>query len=352
MRIDTYECALIKSDIVKNTVKQGKRSMFKRFSDNPIIPRRAGTFYSIHVANPDILEFNNKILMYFRGQSDERHDQIGIAYIEPENFNGITWKHYEGNPVIKVSKDESAFDCRHIVDPASVIIDDKVFLYYSGHSYNGPACIGLAVSEDGFNFKKHDVNPVIEGAIAAEVVVKDGMVHLFYQRKLEKDVYNFYCTTSTDGVSFDTTKEKRVFTQSDSKGTFDEVSITTGRIWLEEDTYFMTYCGCDKFADYPLAIGLAKSKELFNWKRYPGNPIFKRGEAGEWDEGALWFGTVYKHKETYYMWYEGTGAGLGTDTEEAIAASELCRNSDYGGYADISFSQTGLATYSGDIPKW
>ena len=73
---------------------------------------------------------------------------------------------------------------------------------------------------------------------------------------------------------------------------------------------------------------------------------------GEWDEGAMWFGTIYKHKGTYYMWYEGTGAGLGTKTKEAKDASKLCRNNDYGGYASINFSQTGLATYKGEMPKW
>ena len=65
----------------------------------------------------------------------------------------------------------------------------------------------------------------------------------------------------------------KIFTQSNIKGSFDEVSITTGRIWQEDDTYYMTYGGGNKFGDYPIAFGLAKSKDLFNWTRYPSNPI-------------------------------------------------------------------------------
>lgn len=273
-------------------------------------------------------------------------------YTDINKFDGVTWTHYEENPIIKASENQSAFDCRHLVDPATVIIDGKIFLYYSGHSYDQKACIGLAISKDGFKFIKHGDSPVIKGAIAPEVVIKDNLVHLFYQREVKKDVFNFFCTTSKDGIHFDESSERVVFTQSNIIGTFDEISITTGRIWLEDDTYYMTYGGCNKFADYPIAFGLAKSNDLFNWFRYPINPILNRGEIGEWDEGAMWFGTVFKHNGTYYMWYEGTGAGLGTTSKQAKDASILCRNNDYGGYASINFSQTGLATFKGGMPKW
>jgi hypothetical protein len=84
----------------------------------------------------------------------------------------------------------------------------------------------------------------------------------------------------------------------------------------------------------------------------PGNPILERGRPGTWDEGALWFATVYKKDNFYYLWYEGTGAGMGVATPEAEAASRLCREEDYGGYGKTSFSQIGLATYRGDMPQW
>lgn len=41
---------------------------FSRYHRNPIIPRTPATFYSIHMANPDLLHFKDKYLLYFRGQ--------------------------------------------------------------------------------------------------------------------------------------------------------------------------------------------------------------------------------------------------------------------------------------------
>lgn len=311
--------------------------IFIKHDANPIIPRKPGTFRSIHAANPDLLEFNDRAILYYRGQGDGKHDQMGLAWSEADDFDGVNWKHYDGNPIIKVSNNRDAFDSRHILDPGSVVIDGKVFLYYSGHSYDKPACLGLAVSDDGFNFKKHE-KPVIEGAIAPEVVVKDGIVHLFYQRKL-KDHFEMYKCTSTDGFTFDTENEMIVMMPSQ-----DIFSVSTCRIWQEEDSYYMIYGMCNRYDDYPEAFGLAKSYDLLNWVKYPGNPVMQRGVSGTWDEGAIWFGTVYKHEGKYYLWYEGTGScGIDSDT---------CRNKDYGGYAKTSFSQIGMAVYEGILPMW
>ena len=114
----------------------------------------------------------------------------------------------------------------------------------------------------------------------------------------------------------------------------------------------MTYSGCRRFDDYPEAFGLAKSKDLVHWDRFPDNPILHRGNAGEWDEGAIWFPTIYKHDDKFYLWYEGSGAGLGVESKKAIEASDICRNNDYGGYAKINFSQIGLAIYDGKMKDW
>jgi len=70
---------------------------------------------------------------------------------------------------------------------------------------------------------------------------------------------------------------------------------------------------------------------LVHWTKYPGNPIFSRGEAGAWDEGAIWFTTVEKINGRYYMWYEGYGGGT-------------ARTKAYGSYLKGGKSQVGMAT--------
>ena len=306
-----------------------------------MIPRKNGTFHSVHAANPDLLEFRGMTFLYFRGQGTELHDQIGIACVKSEKFNGFDWDFHEGNPVIKVSDKRDDHDSRHILDPGTVVFDDKVYLYYSGHSYDKPAAICLAVSDDGFNFEKYAGNPIVTGAIAPEVVIFNGLIHLFYQKKNNEGYFEFYCATSNDGLSF--VNERKVFGPGINSEEFDSFSVSTCRIWKEDEWFYMIYGGSDVFDDYPSAFGLAKSNDLITWERYSGNPVFNRGEAGSWDEGGVWFGTVYKHGDTRYMWYEGCGTDMGLEDEESRKLSNICRTEDYGGYGRFNFSQIGMA---------
>ena len=78
-----------------------------------------------------------------------------------------------------------------------------------------------------------------------------------------------------------------------------------------------------------------------DWKKVKSaEPLFKRGPAGNWDQGAIWTGDVIVFKDSLYMFYEGWGrAGAVQD-----------RNVDYfkGGC-----SQVGLASVSAyDFKKW
>jgi beta-xylosidase len=188
--------------------------------------------------------------------------------------------------------------------------------------------------------------------MAPEVLEFKNQIYLFYQRINSNHGFDIFCCRSSDGLHFSINNEKRIFSESNNLSAFDAVSVSTVRIWREENWFFMVYGGGNKFRDYPLAFGLARSRDLLNWERYPHNPILLRGKPGNWDEGAVWFGTVYKHKGTYYLWYEGTGTGLPLTNANAIEKSRQCREEDYGGYGINSFSQIGLATFAGDIAKW
>ena len=329
---------------------------FKKSENNPVIPITPGTFYSKYSANPDLLEFNGKYFLYFRGQDENGFDQIGVNYTKTENFDGENWQIPDENPIIPVSKNPKEFDSGYILDPASIINNNQVHLYYTAHrsdwkGWNIPSHIGLAISDDGFHFSKYNHNPIIEG-MAPEVVEFENRIYLFYQRINQANGFDIFCCPSEDGFNFFKVNEQKVFGSSGIQSEFDGLSISTVRIWREHNWFYMTYGGCNKFRDYPVAIGLARSKNLLNWERYPQNPVLERGTPGEWDEGAVWFATVHKIGNKYYLWYEGTGAGLEQTTEANIKKSNQCREEDYGGYGITSFSQIGLATYEGNIVDW
>jgi len=75
----------------------------------------------------------------------------------------------EANPILKADSTSKfacpmlhgsvAWEAKDVFNPAAVVKDNKVFLLYRAEDFvgkhNGTSRIGLAISEDGINFKKH-----------------------------------------------------------------------------------------------------------------------------------------------------------------------------------------------------
>jgi sucrose-6-phosphate hydrolase SacC (GH32 family) len=51
--------------------------------------------------------------------------------------------------------------------------------------------------------------------------------------------------------------------------------------------------------------GLATSRDLIHWEKYHGNPVFPLDQPGAWDDGHVRPKGVAKFRGWYYMFYEG-----------------------------------------------
>ncbi len=278
-------------------------------------------------ANPDLLRIGDTYHLYFRGQQSG-HDRIGIARRPVERFDGVTWE-IRDDPVIDVGAEGSP-DELHALDPATVLVDGTIFLYYSAVSPTCSRSVCLATSRDGIAFEKYPRNPVLIGG-GPEIVYRKGTFYLYYWKKRPgRRGFQIHLSISKDGFSFREAEQAPVL-PAGKYGEWDSHTVETPRIFFESGLYYMVYCGSDRYDDYPAAAGLAVSHDLVEWKKYPGNPIFTRGPAGSWDEGALWFTTVERIGGRYYLWYEGYGGGT-------------ARSEPYGSYLKEGRSQIGLAT--------
>lgn len=289
--------------------------------DNPIIQPVPGTWKEIDTTNPDLLLIENRYFLYYRGQGGDGHDRIGVMTIPKDKFNGKTWDDYSGNPIIDIGKPGS-FDCRHVLDPGAVYVDGIVYLYYTAWDNDNPPYIGLATSTDGYKFSKHLSNPILKRCGGPEIVHKDGIFYLFYatdETIWDSGGLSIFLTTSEDGYNF---SRSTCVLRPGKKDNWDSYSMSTPRIFSEDGIYYMVYAGSNIYRDYFYDFGVAVSKDLYNWEKYSGNPVFSRGEKGTWDEGAIWFGTVERVKDNYYMWYGGYGGGKSREKEYGEGASE------------------------------
>lgn len=310
-------------------VTQDADTVFRwtRWHGNPVFPAVEGTWRESQTANPDLLLIGDTYYMYFRGQQGG-HDRIGVATVSRERFDGVTWT-IRPDPVVDVGP-AGSWDETHVLDPATVLVNGRVFLYYSAVSPKSDRAICLAVSDDGLHFTKNSQNPVLIGG-GPEVVFRDSVFYLyFWKRKPSGTGYQIHCATSKDGFHFEEVQTAPVLPIG-REGSWDSHTTETPRIFVENGLYYMLYCGSDRNNDYPFHAGLATSRDLVHWKKFSGNPVFSRGDEGAWDEGAIWFTTVEKIRGKYYMWYEGYGGGT-------------ARTIPYGSYLKGGKSQVGMAT--------
>jgi len=78
-------------------------------------------------------------------------------------------KRYKDNPIISPDP-EKDYEKECAYNPCAIIYQDKVYVIYraEGISDNYVSRLCLAVSEDGYNFKKHEDNPIIEPSLPEE----------------------------------------------------------------------------------------------------------------------------------------------------------------------------------------
>lgn len=256
------------------------------------------------VTTPDVLVWRGQLLLYV-GAVHDGHERLVAVSLPLDALREATALSVP-QASIAVDIAQYGFGSEHVFDPAAVVVDEQVCLYYSAVG-GGEDQIGVAVSADGTVFEKHP-QPVLAGR-APDVFHFGGRVYLFYVRSLPEGGYAIFLAVSDDGRHFAPVSALPVLRAAHPPA-WDSYEVTTPRLFERHGVVYMLYAasGDPALRDKPVGFGLARSWDLVQWERYPHNPVFQKGDPGTWDDGAIWFGTVFEWEDQLYMLYEGGSA--------------------------------------------
>ncbi len=298
---------------------------WERSPHNPVIPATGDSWKSHWTANPDTLEFGGRVLLYYRGNGimpdtdGYRHDRIAVAELLDVTTDNIEFEDLaDGQPVIDVGE-PGMFDYIHVLDPSAVHFQDTIFLYYTAAG-EGPVSVGLAVSSDGIEFEK--VGRIVTGRAPSAVVLEDGIA-LLYQVPDAEGRQEFFMGFASDGINFELMHDEPVFAPTEAEQGWDSFDISTGRLYPYEDGFMMIYGGSSSLIDQPDYFGLARSSDLIEWERHPGNPIFGCGPKGSEDGGAIWFPALIETETHFVLLYEGSRGDYRGDLSSQICMSSV-----------------------------
>lgn len=288
-----------------------------------------------HAQVPTALVLGDRIRIYFatrpsRGFSlttyidVDADDPTNVVYISPK-------------PILEAGP-AGAFDEFGIMPSHVLRKGSQVWLYYGGWSrqisvpYSN--WTGLAISDDdGQNFKKAFPGPILDrtpnevySATAPCIFQHDGLFHMWYASGVGwhkvagafEEEYTIMHATSADGLNW-----KR-----------NGIPILENREFLIEpkhrpaiftygSVHYMAFCyrSIIDFRDglNSYRLGLAKSSDLFNWKRIDSEVGLKKSENG-WDSKMIAYPYIVHARERVFMFYNGNGFGF-----EGFGVAELIR---------------------------
>ncbi len=245
-----------------------------RHPGNPVLPPVDGSDYDSHCCmNPWVekSESGEEYHLYYAGADREQHRRICLATAPVGD--PAAWKRL--GPLFDIGA-PGRFDGNWCVLPHFVRLEDGTSrIYYTGNSGIGTSLdkfpgLGLAVSEDGVHFSRHERNPILPVSRTAgepdALGIAGGSV---------------LAVTRPDGA-----REWRLY--------------YTGCPTLGEDV----------FLDQQKIICLAVSRDGVDWEKH--GPVMFRNPDHDYENIAV-AGPVVKQREdgTYRMWYSAIGTRWG-----------------------------------------
>jgi hypothetical protein len=240
---------------------------------------------------------------------------------------------YENNPVL-THGEPGKWDAGIVFATYALFGEETFNLFYSGglDPYTQPVAIGLATSDDGFDFIKETIDePLFEAdgtgfdawSVSDPSVCLEGSTWVLYYGGVESSsafMGKAIGRATAPNVNGPYTRLDDPVLEVGSPGEWDSYFIFPCSVITTDTGYIMYYWAGDNFTSGTWYIGLATSQDGLNWTKYDdptttsppfaeSDPVLKPGLSGQWDDGTLISCNVLKTAYGLEMFYTGFSSG-------------------------------------------
>jgi len=145
--------------------------IWKKYEYNPVLTAdidnywEGGSKHVISVSTPTVIKIKNKYYMFYSSKGKDGNSYINLAI----SSDGIHWKKFEENPVIKPTKE---FDGKRVDHPKAVKMEDTLLLFYLGKREDRSVLnVAYAMIDEPYNFIKYEKNPILTAETRAQINV-------------------------------------------------------------------------------------------------------------------------------------------------------------------------------------
>jgi beta-1,2-mannobiose phosphorylase / 1,2-beta-oligomannan phosphorylase len=258
--------------------------------------------------DPYVIYFKDQYWMYYTvPDAQKKVLHIGIA----TSSDLTTWK-----KVGNIFGQPGTVEANGICAPSALIKDGVLHLFYQSYGNAKLDAICHAQSSNGLDFERDASNPIFRPkagdwscgrAIDAEVVLFKNQYFLYYAtRDTSYKIQQQGVAIAPVTTNFSRNDWKEVPNMPILKPELDwEKKCIEAASCIQKGKYlYMFYAGA--YNNEPQQIGLARSKDGIHWTRVSKEPFLKNGEKGSWNESESGHPHVFKAQDgRHYLFFQG-----------------------------------------------
>ena len=299
------------------------RSFFTVFGDEPIVSKGNSGTWDDRYTDPGAVVFYDGVFHMFRNGFRGFPATSQVGYVT--SSDGYTWTKQGDEPVFETK--DVAYAKIAMYASSALVEDDGTWVIYfytwDSSSFPSSSVIGRATATDPKGPWVADAAPIfLPGAsgewdaqqVLAPHVIKttDGYV-MYYSGTNSAGTQQIGMATSNDGIAWkkhnDPATNETPYVESDpvfqpaELGLWDGNWVHQPRVFETAQGWVMFYRGTKDESESSMALGLAISDDGIHWNRSALNPVFLPEEILK--SKQFWFHSGVLVNDTYFILLEG-----------------------------------------------